>query len=180
MRSRVKRTAAVLSSDMEVQRKEQLKARLAEYSTAEGEVKRHADAIVDRFINMVCPRCGTAIVHISGSTTVTCDVETCEAQCCVWCLVDCGDEGDDHVLECPSKPEGAKVYRQRHGEHNNVCRISFDTWKSAMDNRTEGLIKEYLEEQIDDASIRTQVEERLSLVVGRPPPPKRGKRRRDV
>jgi serine/threonine protein kinase/Ran GTPase-activating protein (RanGAP) involved in mRNA processing and transport len=180
MRSRVKRTAAVLSSDMEVQRKEQLKARLAEYSTAEGEVKRHTDAIVDRFIDMVCPRCGTAIVHISGSTTVTCDVETCEAQCCVWCLVDCGDEGDDHVLECPSKPEGAKVYRQRHGEHNNVFRISFDTWKSAMDNRTEGLIKEYLEEQIDDASIRTQVEERLSLVVGRPPPPKRGKRRRDV
>jgi hypothetical protein len=57
MRGRERRTEATLVAGMEAQYRQQLEAKLAEYSAADGEVKRHVDAIIERFINISCPAC---------------------------------------------------------------------------------------------------------------------------
>ena len=76
MRSRVARTAAVLSSDMETQRKEELKARLAAYPIVDGAVKRHTDAVVHRCVSTVPD---IACTHFGLTGALQCDVATCRA-----------------------------------------------------------------------------------------------------
>jgi hypothetical protein len=159
MRGKERRIEAAIAAGMEAQLRQQLEAKLAEYSAADGDVKRHTDAIVERFVNISCPRCRAVFVDFSDCTALTCSQSTCKAGFCAWCLTDCGDDAHQHVPRCPENP----------ARTDNTADPFFtteDKWKEAMAKRKHRLIKKYLEEDIHDTSIRAMVVERVRAVTG--------------
>jgi serine/threonine protein kinase/Ran GTPase-activating protein (RanGAP) involved in mRNA processing and transport len=159
MRGKERRIEATLAAGMEAQYKQQLEAKLAEYSSADGDVKRHTDAIVERFINISCPRCRAVFVDFSDCTALTCGVSTCKAGFCAWCLADCGEDAHQHVPRCPENP--AKT-----DQNADLFYTTLDKWNAAMAKRRQRLVKQYLEEDIHDSSLRRKVVERLRVVTG--------------
>ena len=159
MRGRERRTEATLVAGMEAQYRQQLEAKLAEYSAVDGEVKRHADAIIERFINISCPACRAVFVDFTGCTALTCGVSTCKTTFCAWCLADCGVDAHPHVLQCRENPV-------RTDPTADPLFTTLDKWKAAMAERSGRLVRKYLEESIHESSVRSKVEDRLTAVVG--------------
>jgi hypothetical protein len=154
MRGKERRIEASLAAGMEEQLKERLEAKLAEYSAVDGDVKRHTDTIIERFINISCPRCSAVFVDFDGCTALTCGVPTCNAGVCAGCLMDCGQDAHQHVPRCPNNPARTDLF------------TTLDRWKAAMAERTKRLVKQYLEEDIHEKSVRRKVVERLQSVTG--------------
>jgi Ran GTPase-activating protein (RanGAP) involved in mRNA processing and transport len=157
MRGKERRIEAALAAGLEAQLKQQLEAKLAEYSAVDGDVKRHTDAIVERFVNISCPRCRAVFIDFTGCTALTCGVTRCKAAFCAWCLTDCGDDAHQHVPRCPENASRAD-------EHADPFFTSFDRWQTAMADRTRRLVKQYLEEDIHDTKVRKKVVERLQTL----------------
>jgi hypothetical protein len=159
MRGKERRIEASLAAEMDAQLMERLKAKLAEYSAVDGDVKRHTDAIVERFVNASCPRCRAVFVDFSGCTALTCGVSSCKAGFCAWCLMDCGRDAHQHVPRCPDNPV-------RTDENADQFFTPQDKWNAAMAERTKRLVKQYLEEDIHEKSVRRKVVQRLQSVTG--------------
>ena len=159
MRGKERRIASKLSVEMEAQYRAQLSAKLAEYSADDGNVLRHADAVIERFINIACPRCHAVFVDFSGCAALVCSVSTCKAAFCAWCLMDCGSDAHQHVPRCFANPA-------RTDPDADPFYTSDARWKAAMTRRTNRLVKRYLENDVHDNELRRKVVDRLAAMTG--------------
>lgn len=160
MRGKERRIGAELAAEIDAQYRQQLEGKLAEYSAADGAAKRHTDAIVERFVNISCPRCRAVFVDFEGCTALTCSVSSCKAALCAWCLADCGKDAHQHVPQCAANPA-------RTDPSADHFYTTANRWNAAMAERAERLVHEYLDDEVLDASLRQQVVERVASVTGK-------------
>eukprot|EP00475_Leptophrys_vorax_P015149 TRINITY_DN214_c1_g1_i7.p1 TRINITY_DN214_c1_g1~~TRINITY_DN214_c1_g1_i7.p1 ORF type:complete len:439 (-),score=89.62 TRINITY_DN214_c1_g1_i7:86-1402(-) len=93
--------------------------RLMKMDAEEREAECVKREIVEKILNLSCPRCGQVFVDFSGCCALTCS--RCQCGFCAWCLADCGDDAHAHVAGCahnrmPSRQvyADAEVWRKAH------------------------------------------------------------------
>ena len=117
----------------------------------ENEMDRHKRHVVEKILNLVCPRCARAWVDFNGCCALKCsawvrgDPNSC-CQFCAYCLKDCGQDAHPHVRAkaCPGNSDGLflKPVKKIHGIHR--------------DRRTR-MLTEYLDARIGMDSQRNEL-----------------------
>ena len=116
----------------------------------ENEMDRHKRHVVEKILNLVCPRCARAWVDFNGCCALKCsawvrgDPNSC-CQFCAYCLQDCGRDAHRHVqaMTCPgNRGLFLKPVEKIHGIHR--------------DRRTR-MLTEYLDARIGMDSQRNEL-----------------------
>ena len=114
--------------------------RLALGEGCDQRVARHRSHIAEDILTLKCPRvgCRQAILDFDGCFAITCS--NCQCGFCGWCLVDCGDDAHQHVLQCPSVP--ANHQGGYYGTQEEFIAVHVE--------RRRGEVARYLLEQVRD------------------------------
>eukprot|EP00475_Leptophrys_vorax_P007529 TRINITY_DN14772_c0_g2_i1.p1 TRINITY_DN14772_c0_g2~~TRINITY_DN14772_c0_g2_i1.p1 ORF type:complete len:126 (+),score=23.92 TRINITY_DN14772_c0_g2_i1:467-844(+) len=99
--------------------------------------------IVEKILNLSCPRCGQVFVDFSGCCALTCS--RCQCGFCAWCLADCGDDAHAHVAGCAhNMMAGRQVY------------ADMKTWQKAHEARKTKNVQNKLS-QVKSEVVRNRV-----------------------
>ena len=97
MKVREQAIIATLKEDFDLQLK-RAEEQWAHMSEKERKRRAHRNHIVERILNLACPRCGQAFVDFNGCFALKCS--RCNAGFCAYCLEDCGNDAHAHVAAC--------------------------------------------------------------------------------
>jgi hypothetical protein len=84
-----------------------LRAEMAE-SSVDAEAARAELHIIEKLLNLHCPRCGTVFDEFTGCFALKC--HRCNAGICGWCMADCGNDAHPHVKECQKNRGHSEYY----------------------------------------------------------------------
>uniref|UniRef100_A0A7S2GYV6 RING-type domain-containing protein n=1 Tax=Haptolina brevifila TaxID=156173 RepID=A0A7S2GYV6_9EUKA len=92
------------------------------------QAKRH---VIERILNLSCPRCTQAFVDFEGCAALQCG--RCAAGFCAFCLSDCGSDAHSHVVHCKHAPRTLQdVF------------VSKEGFELAQHDRRKRMLAEYL------------------------------------
>eukprot|EP00475_Leptophrys_vorax_P032272 TRINITY_DN4964_c0_g1_i5.p1 TRINITY_DN4964_c0_g1~~TRINITY_DN4964_c0_g1_i5.p1 ORF type:complete len:333 (+),score=72.19 TRINITY_DN4964_c0_g1_i5:831-1829(+) len=122
--------------------------RLMKMDSLEREAECIKREIVDKIMNLCCPRCGQVFIDFDGCCALTCS--RCSCGFCAWCLTDCGSDAHSHVAGCAhNKMPNRQVFARE------------EVWKKAHEDRKKMNIESKLRE-IKNVGVRERVQKLLS------------------
>ena len=111
--------------------------RLMKMDADQREVEHLRREIVNKVLNLSCPRCGLVFVDFSDCFALTCS--RCNCGFCAWCLQDCGDDAHAHVANCPHNiTPGRAVFGD------------FTLWRQSNQQRTQRKVEHKLRDASSD------------------------------
>eukprot|EP00667_Euglena_gracilis_P000598 EG_transcript_598 len=94
-------------------------------------VRQARQHVVERILNLHCPRCGQVFVDFKDCCALRCS--RCPCHFCAWCGQDCGADAHTHVARCRLKPPGAEgVFAPR------------EVWEDQQRQRRQRLVASHL------------------------------------
>jgi len=106
-----------------------------------GEGQRRAEVrehIVEKILNLACPRCKQAFVDFNGCMALTCSRAGCGCGFCALCQADCGNDAHAHI-------GGGCPLAARIGVKKGEFHLSEKAWNAAASKARTIRLSEYLD-----------------------------------
>merc|ERR1740117_41825 len=94
-------------------------SRIASLSQAQRRLRDGSQHIIERILQLACPRCGQAFPEVldgelgfSGCFALTCVRAACGCAFCAYCLEDCGNDAHAHVRTRQCSPYNEGLFPQ--------------------------------------------------------------------